>query len=51
MIVNIFVYDEVNGYPSPSVIAGDDLQSDIGVIRRNLRDILELTIGFETNTV
>lgn len=49
VIGNVTVYADLDGYPSPSVITGDELRPDIVVIKGNLLYILELTVGFETN--
>ena len=49
VIRNVYVYADVDGYPSASVISGDNLWPDIVIIKGNLLYILELTIGFESS--
>ena len=44
------LYVDIAGFPSPSIITGDDLRPDLLLkTKDNCLYILELTIGFETN--
>ena len=45
----ISVYADIPGYPSPSVITGDDKRPDIIVKNSDTTWVLELTAGYETN--
>ena len=44
------LFVDIPGFPSPSIITGDDLRPDLLLkTKDNCLYILELTIGFETN--
>ena len=44
------IFAEVHGYPSPSIITGDNVRPDLLLkTKENCLYVLELTIGFETN--
>ena len=49
VIGNMCVHADIEGYPSPAVIGGDDLRPGIVEIKGNLLYVLVLTTGFETN--
>ena len=48
-------YIDIEGYPNPSIITGDEKQSDFAIVKSDnlllllLLLLLELTVGFETN--
>ena len=43
---------DIEGYPNPSIITGDEQRSDFAIVKSDnllLLLLLELTVGFETN--
>ena len=39
----------IEGYPNPSIITGDEQRPDFAFVEDNNLLLLELTVGFETN--
>ena len=48
--VTVYCDIENSEFHTPSVITGDEKRPDIVIIKENVCMILELTVGFETNT-
>ena len=40
---------DIEGYPNPSIITGDEQRSDFAIVKSDNLLLLELTVGFETN--
>ena len=40
---------DIEGYPNPSIIAGDEQRPDFAIVKSGNLLLLELTVGFETN--
>ena len=40
---------DMEGYPNPSIITGDEQQSDFAIVKSDNLLLFELTVGFETN--
>ena len=40
---------DIEGYPNPSIITGDEQQPDFAIVKDDNLLLLELTVGFETN--
>ena len=51
-LANVSIYCDLDGYEfnSPSTISGDKLRPDFIAMKDNQMYIMELTVGFETNT-
>ena len=43
------IYCDINDYPSPSIITGEQLRPDMLIRNNGTVYMLELTVGFETN--
>ena len=48
---DLSVYADVDGFENPSIIAGVEVRPDMIIVNTTIRgiDVIELTIGFETN--
>ena len=40
---------DIEGYPNPSIITGDEQRPDFAIVKSDNLLLLELTVGFETN--
>ena len=40
---------DIEGYPNPSIIAGDEQRPDFAIVKSDNLSLLEPTVGFETN--
>ena len=40
---------DIEGYPNPSIITGDEQRPDFAIVKDDNLLLLELTVGFETN--
>ena len=40
---------DIEGYPNPSIITGDEQRPDFSIIKNDNLLLLELTVGFEIN--
>ena len=40
---------DMEGYPNPSIITGDEQQSDFAIVKSDNLLLFELTVGFKTN--
>ena len=40
---------DIEGYPNPSIITGDEQRPDFAIVKSVNLLLLELTVGFETN--
>ena len=40
---------DIEGYPNPSIITGDEQRPDFAIVKNDNFLSLELTVGFETN--
>ena len=40
---------DIEGYPNPSIITGDEQRPDFAIVKDDNLLLLELTAGFETN--
>ena len=40
---------DIEGYPNPSIITGDEQRPDFSIVKNDNLLLLELTVGFEIN--